>query len=375
VGASIALAACAPRISRTTAEPGGQPAKIAIMTPITGSAAWIGEQQLNFARLAVEEFNRAHGTGIGLVEGDTQLSPATAATLAQRLVSDDRVYAIVRPAGSQEVSAATPIAALANLAMISPSATNTELTEQGWRHFFRVVPRDDVQGPTAATFIVDQLGARMVWVIDDQSSYSKGLADQAERVLRQRGVAIRRESVSQSDTDFSALVTRVKAGQPDVLFIPFQVASQAALLARQLGEQGVGARLVGGDGLFSVEEFITAAAGASEGAYASFFAPDVSAVEAARPILETYRARHGEVGPFGASAYAATMVALEAIQRVRESGTLSREAVVAEIACTDQPTSILGTPIAFDAKGDVKDATFFIFQVRGGKFEPIRIGT
>jgi branched-chain amino acid transport system substrate-binding protein len=363
----------APSAQPTTPATGGmEEIKIAIMAPITGDAASVGAEQLNFARLAVENFNAEHNMNIQMIESDTELDPAKAIDLAQRLVEDEAIYAIVAPAGSQIVEAVAPVVASNSLALISPSATRPDLTEQGHKHLFRVVPRDDVQGPSNANFIIDQLGARQVWIIDDQSSYATGLADEAEQVFQAKGIASVRESISQDDADFSALVTRLKADAPDVTFIPFQLASQAALFARQMDEQGVESTIVGGDGLFFVEDFIEAAAGAAEGSYVSFFAPDVSMVEAALPIVEAYKAEHGEIGPFGASAYAAVMVALEAIQRAYEAGNFSREAVLAEIAATYQPDSILGIPIAFDAKGDILNASFFLFQVKDGAFTPVQ---
>ncbi|NTU78115.1 MAG: branched-chain amino acid ABC transporter substrate-binding protein [Chloroflexales bacterium] len=347
------------------------PIKIAIIAPITGEAASVGTPQLNFARLAVEQFNAGHGIDIELVEADTELDAARAATQTQRLVEDPAIYAIIGPAGSQEVAAAAPVGAQAGIAMISPSATRPDLTEQGYKHLFRVVPRDDVQGPTNARYMADQLGAKKVWIIDDQSSYATGLADEAEEALRAENIAVVRESVSQDISDFSALVTRMKADGPDVVFVPWQIAANGVLLARQMDEQGVDATLFGGDGMLT-EDFIKGAGGATDGAYASFFAPDVTTIETAQPVVDAYTARYGEVGPFGPPAYVATMVALEAIERAAQGGQLARASVLAEVAATQQPNSLMGIPIQFDAKGDIKDASFFLFQVRDGEFVPIK---
>lgn len=366
----LLVAACS---SSTAAPlPAQEPIKIAILAPITGDAASVGTEQVNFARLAVEEFNRATGLNIELVEGDTELDPAQAVTLAERMLEDEQVYAIVGPAGSQVVAAVAPVLELEGLAMVSPSATRPDLTEQGYTHLFRVVPRDDVQGPTDASFMVEELDAEEVWIIDDQSSYATGLADEAEQVLLAHDVEVTRESVSQDDSDFSALVTRMRANEPDVVFLPWQVAAKAALLARQMDEQDVDATIFGGDGLFFVEDFIASANGAAEGSYVSFFAPDVASVTSAEAIVEAYQERYGEIGPFGAPAYAATMVTLEAIQRAQEDGDLSRERVRAEIAATDQSDSILGIPITFDAQGDIAQASFFLYQVQDDAFVPVQ---
>jgi branched-chain amino acid transport system substrate-binding protein len=352
----------------TTASEAGA-IKVGAMGPFTGPAATIGQEQLNFAKLAVEDFNKANSTKIELVESDTQLDPAKATDVAQRLVSDKDVYAIVGPAGSQEVIAVAPIMGPANMAFISPSATRTDLTESNFKGFFRVVPRDDVQGTTDATFMVDQLKAKKVWIIDDQSAYATGLRDVAEKALKDKGVTVTTESITQKDSDFSTLVTKMKGDQPDVVFIPWQLAPQSAVLAKQMAEQGVKATLFGADGLYDAKNFIDSAAGATDGAYVSFFAPDVSAVPSSKSIVDAYKAKYGgEVGPFGAPAYAATMVVLEAIQRAQKGGTLSREAVLAEMPKTDDASSIMGIPIKFDSKGDIQNASFFLFQVKDGKF-------
>src|SRR5262245_45293580 len=102
--------------------------KIGVMGPFTGPAASVGQEQLNFAKLAVEDFNKANGTTIELVEGDTQLDPAKATDVATRLSADTAIYVIVGPAGSQEVLAVQPVFEKANLGFVSPSATRTDLT-------------------------------------------------------------------------------------------------------------------------------------------------------------------------------------------------------------------------------------------------------
>src|SRR5215211_7971937 len=212
---------------------GGQAAsctgKIAVMGPFTGDAASIGQEQLNFTKYAVERFNEDNGSDFTLEEMDTQLDPAQASTGAQRIVSNDDILGVLGPAGSQEVDAVGPIFTRENLAFISPSATDTKLTESGkYPTFFRDVPNDAAQGPTDAEFMADTLDAKTVWVIDDQSSYSTGLADSATSALEDAGITVKRESISQKQTDFSALVSRVK--DADVTFLPWQLGSQAQTL-------------------------------------------------------------------------------------------------------------------------------------------------
>jgi len=349
--------------------------KIAILGPFTGDAASVGAEQLNFAKLAVADFNKANGTSIALVEVDTQLDAAKATTGATSVVANADVLAVVGPAGSQEVEAVSPIFTPANIAFISPSATRPSLTESGVKNFFRVVPRDDVQGPTDANFMVTTLKAKNVYIIDDQTSYSTGLADEAEKALKAQSITTGRDSITQKDTDFSALVTRMKGASPDVIFVPFQLASQATQIAKQATEQGLKAVIFGGDGIFSPDDFIKAAAGATDGAYVSFFAPDIHGLDADKDIVAAYQKQYGDFGSFGGPSYAATTVLLEAIQRASKAGTATRESVLAEVAKTDDASSILGIPVKFDAKGDIVGASFFIFQVGNGKFNLVPMDT
>ncbi len=346
--------------------------KIGILGPFTGGAASVGTEQLNWAKLAVEDFNAATGWSVELVEGDTALDPATAITVAESFIADSDIYGLVGPAGSQEVEAIASNLKEARLVHISSSATRTSLTQSGYDTFFRVVPTDAAQGPTDGAFIANELKATQLFVIDDQTSYSSGLVDETSTAFEAAGgTVVGRDSVKQDDTDFSTLVTKIKASNAEVIFFPGQIASQGALLATQLQEQGVTAILFGGDSFISVDDFILGAAGATEGAYVSGFAPDIHNLESQADLVARYTEKYGEFGTYGPAAYAATTVVLEAIQRAYEAGNLSREAVRDEVANTDQTLSVLGTPLSFDENGDVKNAAFYIFQVKDNQFQYI----
>jgi branched-chain amino acid transport system substrate-binding protein len=334
-------------------------ASIGIMGPFTGDVAAIGQEQLNWAKFAVDTFNEEHGTTFELVEGDTQLDPAQASVVAPQFVDNDAIVAVVGPAGSQEVDAVGGIYADANMAFISPSATATNLTED-YETFYRVVPTDADQGPTDAAYMIDELGAQNVLIIDDQSSYSTGLADSTTAALEDGGVTVTRESVSQDQTDFSSLVSAV-SDDTDVIFLPWQVAANAQLFGNQLAEQGKDAVIFGSDGLFSPDDFKVA------GSYVSSFAPDITGLDdpAIQEMVAAFEDEYGDFGTFGPPTFAATTVVMEAATAVCEGGDEpTREAVLEQMDETDLPDSILGQPIAFTENGDIQDATFFIFQVQ-----------
>jgi branched-chain amino acid transport system substrate-binding protein len=368
---AMMLSACQPAAPAATATPSGPvEIKIAFFSPLTGGAAFLGTEQLAFSRLAVEDFNKAnegkyHAT---LLEEDTDISPDKAVPVCQKDSDDKTVLGVVGPAGSGQVEACAKIFEDAGLVHVSPSATRPSLAQAGIKTFFRVVPNDDVQGPTDGNYIADQIGAKTVYVLDDQESYGTNLADTVQKTLEGKGVKVERASVTQADTDFSALVTKIKGSGAEVVFFGGQIPSQGALMAKQLKEQGVNIPVFGGDGFFSSKEYIDDAGGATEGSYASVFAPDIHGVAEAASVIAAADKAFPTWGSFGPPTYVATMVILEAAMRASAAGHLDRAGVLAEVAKTDMASTILGIPIKFDATGEVLGAQFFISQVKGGKF-------
>lgn len=335
---------------------------IGIMAPITGDAGSIGTEQLNFAKFAVDRFNEENGTDFTLVEGDTQLDPAQASTVGQRFASDDDILAVVGPAGSQEVEAVGPIFTRDGLAFVSPSATATSLTEGTFETFYRVVPNDAAQAPTDAAYIADELDADNVVIIDDQTSYSRPLADGVQEALEEADVTVSRESVNQDTTDFSSLVSGI-GDDVDVVFLPWQIAANAQIFGQQLAEQGKDAVIFGSDGLFSPDDFTI------DGAYVSSFAPDITSIESSAELAEAYTAEYGDFGTFGPPTYAAANVLLTAMSDLCDEGEeLTREAIVEQVGETSIDDSILGGSLSFTDSGDPEGAEFYIFTIEGGEY-------
>jgi branched-chain amino acid transport system substrate-binding protein len=334
---------------------------IGVMAPITGPAASIGVEQLNWAKLAVDQFNEANGTEIALVEGDTQLDPAQASTVAPQFVSDAGILAVVGPAGSQEIEAVGAIFADAGMPFISMSATRTDLTDGQYPTFFRVVPTDADQGPTIANFVAG-MGGTKVFIVDDQTSYSTGLTEAIIPVLEAADIEVTTDSVSQDATDFSSLVSNV-SDDTDWVILPWQIAANAQLFGQQLAEQGKTAAIFGSDGLFSPNDFTI------EGSYVSAFAPDITGIPESADLVEAFQSQYGDFGTFGPPTFAAATIALEAIYSICQAGgEPDRAGVLEAVAATDQATSVLGQPIVFNESGDVEGAVFFIFQIQDGEY-------
>jgi branched-chain amino acid transport system substrate-binding protein len=341
-------------------------ASIGIEAPLTGQVAVLGQEQLAFAQLAVADDNAANGTNITIVQGDTQLMPAQATTVTQQFVSNSKIVGVIGPAGSQEVEAVGPLFGRNGLAFITGSATNSALTTSGKNPtFFRVVSRDDVQGPQDAHYIVNKLHPKALMIVDDQEAYSTGLVSAMTPIFKAAGIKVDHESVSQKVTDFSSLVAKVTSGT-SVVVLPWQVAANGQQFGKNLAEQHKNAVIVGTDGLFSPSSFTI------NGSYVSSFGPDINGIPADKELAAKAKAKFPKYGTFGPPIYAATHVMDEAIATACKSGTPSRASVLAGVKATDEPTSILGQPIKFDSHGDLVGGKFFLFKIdSAGKYQLI----
>ena len=375
---SLAVAGCSSSSSSTAASGGTSGtssasaatkscvASVGFEGPITGPVAPLGTEQLHFAQLARVTDNLTNKTDIHLVQGDTQLNPAQATTVTQQFVSNSSIVAVVGPAGSQEVEAVGGPMDRAGMGFITGSATAVALTTGKYPTFFRVVSKDSVQGPQDANYIVKTLHPKALMIVDDQEAYSTGLVSAMTPVFQAAGIKVDHESVSQKVTDFSSLVAKVT---PDmsVVVLPWQVAANAQQFGRNLAQQHKNAVIFGTDGLFSPGTFTI------NGSYVSSFGPDITAMPADAAIARAALQKFGNFGTFGPPVYAATHVIDEAIASVCKSGqTPSRSNVLAAIKATNEPSSILGQPISFDAHGDLNGGKFFLFKIdSAGKYKLI----
>jgi branched-chain amino acid transport system substrate-binding protein len=369
----VSLAIVAAAVAPPAASAGATPAScskgvsIGMLAPITGPAASIGGDQLHWAQFYFTQWNKVKGhVKIKLVQGDTQLDPSKASTVAQSFASNSSIMGVIGPAGSDEVQAVGPILRKAGLAFSSGSATRVSLTSGSQKgFFFRDVPNDGVQGPTAANYMFNNLGVKSgtsVMVVDDQESYSTGLADIVGQSLAGKGVKVDRESISQKDTDFSSLIAKVTSSTK-VVFLPFQLASQAQLFAQQLKAQGKSAVAFGSDGTFDSSKFNV------DGSYISFFAPDVTTIPADASVVAAFHKQFpGATSPFGAPNYVLAQMYANAITKACKNKTITRAELRADFAKVKLKSTILGTPISFTANGDLAGAEFHIFKITGGKY-------
>jgi branched-chain amino acid transport system substrate-binding protein len=370
---ALAVAGCSSSSSSTTSASGGSgssktncTASVGFEGPITGAVASLGDEQLHFAELAVSMDNAANHTKITLVQGDTQLQPAQAVTVTQQFTSNSSIVAVVGPAGSQEVEAVGSLMARAGMAFISGSATAVALTSGSYPTFFRVVSKDSVQGPEDANYIINNLHPKALMIVDDEEAYSTGLVSAMLPIFQAAGIKVDHESVSQKVTDFSSLVAKITPAE-SVVVLPWQIAANAQQFGRDMAQEHKNAVIFGTDGLFDPGTFTIT------GSYVSSFGPDITAIPADAAIVKTAEAKYGSFGTFGPPVFAATHVVDEAIASVCKAGqTPNRSNVLAAIKKTNEPTSILGQPIAFDSHGDLVNGKFFLFKITStGKYQLI----
>ncbi|RIK36733.1 MAG: hypothetical protein DCC55_26380 [Chloroflexi bacterium] len=377
----LVLAACAPVGSpapgggeaaapaEAPAQPGGT-IKVGFMGPLTGPAAFLGSEQQGFAQVTVDIFNERTGLGVELVSEDTELNPDIARTVAERLVADPQIVAVIGPAGSQGCEATKPIFAAAGLPHLTQSCTRTDLTDpaNATPTFFRPIPRDADQSATDAGYMIDTLQISSAYLVDDQSSYAVGLCDEVEALLEEAGVTVTRASVTQEDTDFSSLVTAILASGAEVVFFPGQLGNQLSTLVIQLREQGYEGVYFLADAGFSLD-VVNAAGEALEGTYVSVFSPDPKQVPQAEEYITRYAEQYtSEFGAFGGASALTTYVALDAIERCSQEGEVTRACVLEKLKSTDLAETPLGIPVAFDENNQVVGSRFFLFQVEGGEF-------
>ena len=335
-----------------------------VLAPITGPAASLGGLQVHWIEWYVRGYNRSHKTKLRIVKGDTVLGgpggTAEAVKAAQSFGSN--VLGVVGPAGSNEVRATAATLRNAGYGYVSGSATNTELTTDGTRtgYFFRTVPPDSAQGTSVANYINKKLKFKRVYIIDDQEAYSTGLADEVQRQLRNAGVTVTRDGVSQQLSDFSSVIAKIPR-DTQLVYLPWQLPPKGKAFGQQMRSAGRNHVLMGSDGLFDADF------ASLNGVYASSFPTD-----AKNKIVVAFRKAHGgDAEFFGAPSYVAAQVIGGAIERACKNGNASRAEVRAQIRRTKLQKTVLGLNVRFKANGDIVGGKFGIWRSNGTSFNPV----
>src|SRR5215813_3014144 len=378
IGLGVAIAAvtagCGQEAPAPKAEAPKPPAEITVKigqaSPLTGPQAHLGKDNDNGARLAVEEAN-AKGLVIGgakvkfeLVSEDDQADPKTGTIVAQKLV-DDKVAGVVGHLNSGTTIPASKIYNDAGIPMISPSATNPKLTLQGFKNVFRVMANDVQQGSVIGKASVETLGGKKIAIIDDKTAYGAGLADETEKAAKAAGAnVVAREYTNDKATDFKAILTKIKAKNPDVIMYGGMDA-QGGPMVKQMKELGIKAKFIAGDGVCSAE-WPKLAGGAAEGQYCTQAGVPPDKMANAKDFVTRFTAKYGPIQVYAPYSYDAAMTLVEAMKKANSTDPAKYLPELAKISYDG-----ITAKIEFDEHGDTKNGAITLYQVKDGKLMPM----
>jgi branched-chain amino acid transport system substrate-binding protein len=341
--------------------------QVGFAAPLTGPSAGDGKEMENAARLAIEDANDRHPNIAGrpisfeLVALDDQGDPRVASQVAQRF-ADMSVAGVVGHFNSGCSIAASNVYDAVDIAEVSPSSTSAAYTLRGKKSSFRVVGQDAVAGAELGRYIVETLHAKRVAIIDDRTDFGAGLADQVSDFIIQRGGAVvAREYVTNKTVDFSAVLTRIRAQNADVVvFGGFD--AQAAQMVRRMRSLRMSATLAG-EG-FNNNTFLNLAREDGEGTIT--IQPGLPFDKMpGKDFPSRYEARfkaklEGFQGPY---AYDATAVILHAV-------LAAQSPKAANVLQAVRKTRMDGTtgPIAFDSNGDLAESPYTVYRLSGDRW-------
>ncbi|MFP3643967.1 branched-chain amino acid ABC transporter substrate-binding protein [Paraburkholderia sp. SIMBA_054] len=353
------LAALAPEVAHS------QTIKIGVPVPLSGSSANAGTDIVNGAKLAAAKINAAGGLlgkQVELIPEDDACDAQTAVQAAQKLV-DGGVVAV---AGGYCSSAALPELTTfhrSGIPYVLDASTNPKLTEMGYDNVFRTIGRDDQQGPFAASFIKNSLHAKRAAVIDDNTTYSKGLAQNTVDALKKGGVeVVYADSITAGQMDYSPTLTKVASLKPDVIYYTGYF-SEAGLLVKEARQLGLKMTLMGGDA--TNDPTLMKTAGPAADGMIITTSPLAQFLSGAHSYVDDYSKAYGQgPGPYSVYEYDAVAVTAKAIADAKSADP---KAIIAALHKIKDYAGLTGT-IGFDPKGDRSRAVYITIIVRNDQF-------
>jgi branched-chain amino acid transport system substrate-binding protein len=331
--------------------------KMGVAGPLTGPNAAFGAQLKNGTDQAVEDINAAGGIlgqKITVSYGDDVSDPKQGVSVANKF-SGDGVKFVVGHFNSGVTMPASEAYAENGILMISPSATNPKITERKLWNTFRTCGRDDQQGSVAAAWIAKNMKGKKIAIVHDKTTYGQGLADETKKGLAKAGIKeVLYEGVNTGEKDFSALVSKIKATNADLVYWG-GLHTEGGLIVRQMRDQGVKAPLMGGDGITS-DEFVSIGGPGVEGTLMTF-APDPRKRAEAKAVVEKFRAKKFEPEAYTLYSYAAVEVMKQAAEAAK---SLDPKKVAAQIHSGKKFKTVIGE-LSFDKKGDITRPDYVMY--------------
>jgi len=347
-----------------------QVVKIGHVAPISGPSAHLGKDNENAARMAIDELNAKGFTLNGqkatlqLISEDDGADPKQGTAVAQKLV-DAKVNGVVGHLNSGTTVPASKIYNDAGIVQISPATTAPVYTRQHFPGAFRVVASDAKLGSTLSKYAIDTLHAKNIAIIDDRTTYGQGVADEFAKGLKKPGIkVVGREFTSATATDYTAILTSIKAKKPDLIFFG-GMDSVAGPMLKQMKALGIQAVFMGGDGMCTDALGRLAGDGLGEG---KVYCAEAGGVKGPQEkVMDDFRARYKkkfnmDVQLYAPYVYDSVMVMATAMQNAKSADPAKYLPVLKNI----KYEGVTGT-IQFDANGDIKDGALTLFTYKGGK--------
>jgi branched-chain amino acid transport system substrate-binding protein len=331
--------------------------KFGVAGPLTGGSAAFGAQLKQGVEQAAEDINAAGGIlgeRIQLYVGDDRGDPKEGVSVANKFAADG-VKFVIGHFNSGVTMPSSEALADNGIVEITPAATNPRITERGLWNIFRVCGRDDQQGGMAGAIIADKFKGKRIAIIHDKTTYGQGLADETRKALNAKGIKeVMYEGVNKDDKDFTALVSKLKAANPDLVYWG-GLHDTGGIILRQMRDQGLRAPMMGGDGMAD-DEFAAIAGPGADGTLMTF-SPDPRSNPKNKEIVELFRKKRG----FEPQAYTLySYAAMQVIKQAAEEAKSLDPKKVAEVIRSGRPfDTVLGT-LSFDKKGDVSDNGYLV---------------
>lgn len=340
--------------------------KIGVAVPLTGGAAAYGKDIDNGVRLAVDEANaqqiRIGGKPVtfAVVSQDDQADPRVGVQAAQNLV-DGGVAVVIGHFNSGTTLPASQVYAKAGIPMITPSATNPQITEGGLQTVYRVIATDSQNAGNAGAYAAKVANAKRIAIVDDRTAFGQGEADEFEKAVKAaNGTVVGREYTNDKAVDFSAQLTKIKGMNADLVFFG-GLDAQGAMFVKRMRQLGMKTQFLAGGGVKDAT-FIKLAGDAAEGAMVWEYGQPLDTLPQGRAFETKFKAKYGtDMLAYAPFAYDAAWVAIHAMQ---QAGSAQPATFNAALKSTDS-SSITGR-IAFRPNGDLKSPSSTLYQVKGG---------
>ncbi len=371
---AVALALAA---GPAAAQVSGQTVVIAVAGPLSGGASALGIEQKQGVQVAVDERNAAGGilgASVVLAEADDRADAAEGKAVAQRFCDDPRVLGVVGHVNSGVSIEASTVYNTCRLPMLTAMSSSPAVTDRGLDNVFRLTNRDDNKGPAIAGYLYRALGKRRAVVVDDQTTYGRGLSDLfAQAFVRAGGEVVKRLTVTVGQKEFQSSVADFPAVFDTVFFAGI---GEAAPLLKEIRARGLQQRFACGDGCWDVKGFIGRAEGAAtqgEGVLVLSATPSIGRVPGSAEFAARYQAKYGPIANYAVNSYDSARLVLLAVETAAKTkGAMpTRDEVVAALRASHFQGIAYVRPVTWDAKGDNTAAVIMLNVVEGDHFKEI----